>query len=84
MDTHLRCLYNYITENKSIASRESLTTYRHCLAKSDAAYQKMEKSLTAEQLGFVEDYLEARSVLSSMETGRIFEEAVALGKWMAH
>ena len=83
MNAYLKCLYERMIGDGFPSSCEDFQEYRCFLEKRNDAYQKIEATLTPEQLDLLDDYLSARNALSEMESGFLFEEAVALGKWMA-
>ncbi len=83
MKDYLDCLYTYVMEHRISTSIKDFKDYQTCLQKYRDAYQKIEETLTEEQLGYFCELSEARNSLDGLEDKWLFAEAVALGKWMA-
>ena len=83
MDDYLRCLYMNLMENRFTKKYETLRKYRQGIAYRDIAFNNLIRSLTPEQQDLLEQYETQQGVLDCLETEILFEEAVALGKWMA-
>lgn len=83
MDEYLQCLYNYILEvrrDETLLKTPEYHTERKSLL---AAMRAMDAVLSEEQQKMVNRYLSCQSRLSVLEDAWLFQEAVALGKWMA-
>ena len=83
MDDYLDCLYRYTLDHLLLDVRLDLIDYSRWNHRQDIAWEALEKALTPEQLQLVEDYRDACCGLRDLEDRLLFQEAVALGKWMA-
>lgn len=83
MDAYLKCLYDHVMERLLTCGRPDMMEYRLCSADQDRAWNDLRNVLTAEQLRLLEDYQSAKARVCALEDQWLFQEAVALGKWMA-
>lgn len=84
MDDYLDCLYRYTLDHLLLDVRLDLIDYSRWKHRQDIAWEALEKALAPEQLHLLEDYRDACCGLRDLEDRLLFQEAVALGKWMAH
>lgn len=75
MDCYLRCIYNKIMECGFTEKYKTLIEYRGCLARRNTAWEKLEALL--------DDYETEQRAIDSITAEALFEEAVAVGKYMA-
>lgn len=83
MDEYLQCLYNYILEVRRDETLLKLPEYRMERISLLAAMRAMDAALSEEQQKIVNRYLSCQSRLSVLEDEWLFQEAMALGKWLA-
>ena len=84
MDEYLQCLYNYIMETRRDETLMRTYEYRKRRTAMLTAMHFMEATLTEEQRKTVDSYLSLQSKLTVMESDWLFQEGVALGRWMAN
>lgn len=82
MADYLNCLYAYVQENR-LARHLSTPEHRQAAARRESALAALEGMLSPEQLAALEQLRFAEAGLYALEDMALFEEAVALGKWMA-
>lgn len=82
MNAYLKCLYTTCMENGFAEEKEQLTYYRGCIARRNDAFKRLEASLSPEQIELFEEFETTQAAVDCFETEALFEEAVALGKWM--
>nr|WP_325217741.1 hypothetical protein [uncultured Oscillibacter sp.] len=83
MDEYLQCLYNYILEVRRDETLLKLPEYRMERISLLAAMRAMDAALSKEQQKAVNAFLSCQSRLSVLEDEWLFQEAMALGKWLA-
>ena len=83
MHEYLKHLYNYILESRMSSSLQKRVEYQSSHIKVLDAWREMEKVLTDEQKKVVNDLLDAKAQVSTFEDEWLFQEGVALGKWLA-
>ena len=83
MDEYLQCLYNYILEVRRDETLLKLPEYRMERISLLAAMRAMDAALSTEQQKAVNAFLSCQSRLSVLEDEWLFQEAMALGKWLA-
>ena len=83
MDEYLQCLYNYILEVRRDETLLKLPEYRMERISLLAAMRAMDAALSKEQQKAVNAFLSCQYRLSVLEDEWLFQEAMALGKWLA-
>lgn len=83
MDTYLDFLFNYILEIRLNELTRPSAEYQRAAAKALEQSDILESMLTPAQKAALDEFLSADSRLLTMDEQYIFQEAVALGKWMA-
>ena len=83
MNEYLQCLYNYILEVRRDDALRKLPEYRMERISLLAAMRAMDAALSEEQQKIVNRYLSCQARLSVLEDEWLFQEAMALGKWLA-
>lgn len=83
MDTYLKCLYDHIMEHLLDSERLDMPEYKRRTTTQDLAWYALAHTLTPEQLHLLSLYQTAQSHVFVLEDQWLFQEAVALGKWMA-
>ena len=83
MDEYLQCLYNYILEVRRDETMLKTPEYRMRRTSMLTAMRAMDAVLSEEQQKAVNTFLSGHSRLSVLEDEWLFQEAVALGRWLA-
>lgn len=82
MDEYMQCLYDHVMEHILLHPHPDMAEYSLRSADQNRAWNDLKNVLTAEQLRLLEDYQTAKARVCSLEDEWLFQEAVALGKWM--
>lgn len=83
MDNYLNCLFDYVLETRLDEHARSSVEYRQAAADALRKSDILESMLTPEQKAALDALLAADGRILAMDEHIIFQEAVALGKWMA-
>ncbi len=83
MDSYLKCLYDHVMECLLRCPRPDMAEYGLRAAEQGRAWEDLKQALSPEQIQLVEAYQAAQSRVFALEDEWLFQEAVALGKWMA-
>ena len=82
MDNLWDCLYTYVQEN-CIPRHLHTSEHHQAAAQRESALTALENMLSPEQQAALEQFRSAEAVLYACEDMFLFQEAIALGKWMA-
>ena len=82
MHEYLECLMDYIWEKHTGKQVHASATYRKKSREASTAYKTLVSSLDGKQVETLETFCNARDAMADVERALIFQEGVALGKWM--
>lgn len=83
MNDYLDCLFNYILETRLNKITRTSVEYQRASAEALHKSDALEAMLTSAQKAALDDFLAADSHMVTIDEHIIFQEALALGKWMA-
>lgn len=83
MDDYLDCLFQYVLEMRLCERIRSSLEYQQASNESMRKMEILKSTLTHEQKTALNEFLSANGHLLNMDEYIIFQEAIALGKWMA-
>lgn len=83
MDEYLKCLYCYIIDSHRADTLLHSLEYQVRSQSAFRAWERLEDELSQAQLTAVDEYMSEYAQLSGLEKDWIFQEGVALGRWMA-
>ncbi|MEG1988765.1 MAG: hypothetical protein RR035_06210, partial [Oscillibacter sp.] len=83
MDEYLDCLYRYVQENRVGRAVWRSPEYRRLSLLREMALQTLTERLTPEQADCLTRFRDAEADFALEEAQILFQEAVALGRWMA-
>ena len=82
MHEYLEYLMDYIWENHTGKQVYTSATYWRKSREASEAYQTLVSNLDGKQVETLETFCNARDAMADVERAFLFQEGVALGKWM--
>ena len=79
----LKCLYCYIIDSHRADTLLHSLEYQVRSQSAFSAWERLEDELSQAQLTAVDEYMSEYAQLSGLEKDWIFQEGVALGRWLA-
>lgn len=83
MDDYLDFLFDYVLETRLDEIARASAEYQRAAAEALRRSEALDAMLTKEQKTALDELLSADSRVLTMDERILFQEAVALGKWMA-
>ncbi len=83
MDDYLKCLYDHVMDGLLPGAGRDRAEHDRRSREQERAWDALWASLSPEQIGLVEDYQAAQAETCALEDEWLFQEGVALGKWLA-